>query len=235
MSTVDHAEITQFDHHAQDWWDEEGPFAPLHQMNPARIQFIQDTLKSHTKAPYNTLSMLDIGCGGGLITEPFSRLGATVTGLDAAPETINRARQHAAETGLSINYVHTPLEEFIPTAQFDIVCALEIVEHVADIDLFIKHCARVLKPDGLLFVSTLNRTVQSYLEAIIGAEYILKWVPRGTHQWDKFLKPSTLCQHLERQKMRAFKMGGFSYNPLEKTWRLTKTPKTNYIVAAKFG
>lgn len=235
MSTVDHIEITQFDHHAQDWWDEKGPFAPLHQMNPARIQFIQEALKPYTQKPYSDLKMLDVGCGGGLLTEPFSRLGMSVTGLDAAPETINRAKQHAEDMGLSINYIHGALESFLPDLKFDVICALEIVEHVANVDLFLENCARLLKPDGVLFVSTLNRTIQSYLEAIIGAEYILKWVPRGTHQWQKFLKPSTLCQHLVRQNMHPFKIGGFSYNPLEKNWRITEKPQTNYIVGAKFG
>ncbi len=233
MSTVDHAEISQFDAHAYNWWDEKGPFSPLHRMNPVRLQFMHNTLATVKNGAYTDASLLDIGCGGGLITEPFARLGMNVTGLDAAPETIRQARTHAYDMLLEITYVNDALENFNPPQKFDIVSALEIVEHVADLELFITHCHRMLKPNGVLFLSTLNRTIQSYIEAIFMAELVLKWIPRGTHTWNKFLRPSTLCHQLEKHGLRAFAMAGFAYNPLEKSWRLEERPHTNYILAAR--
>jgi 2-polyprenyl-6-hydroxyphenyl methylase/3-demethylubiquinone-9 3-methyltransferase len=193
-STVDEAEVERFSRIAEEWWDPRGKFAPLHRLNPVRLAFIRDRAAAHWRRdalaglPLEGLSLLDIGCGGGLLCEPMTRLGAEVTGIDAAERNIATARLHAEGQGLAVDYRKTTAEALAAEGrQYDIVLALEIVEHVADIDLFLKTCGQLAKPGGLVFLSTLNRTAKAWALAIAGAEYVLRWLPRGTHDWRKFL------------------------------------------------
>ena len=202
-STVDPAEIERFSRIAEEWWDPTGKFAPLHRLNPVRIGYIRDRAAAHWQrdalsgTPLQGLSLLDIGCGGGLLSEPMARLGAQVTGVDAAARNIAVAALHAEKQGLAIDYRQGTAEALAESGgQFDIVLALEIVEHVADVELFLKSCGRMVKPGGLLFLSTLNRTAKAWALAIAGAEYVLGWLPRGTHDWKKFLKPSEVVNGL---------------------------------------
>ena len=240
MTTIDPDNLRSFTDHAQGWWDESGPFKPLHQINPVRLAFIREEIITHFKIkepnlkPYQGLQILDIGCGGGLLCEPLCRLGATVTGIDAGPENIEVARAHAQQSGLDITYYATSAEAFAaPSPGSDVVTALEIVEHVADIDLFICSCLKLLRPGGLLILSTLNRTAKSYLLGIIAAEYILNWVPRGTHNWKKFLEPAELAAYLEKHGSQLKSIKGISFNPLSRTWHLTNDLGINYLMAAR--
>lgn len=240
-TTVDSEDVARFSRIAEEWWDEKGKFRPLHRINPLRIGYIREQVCRHfgrdgdnIKA-LSGLKLMDIGCGGGLLCEPFTRMGASVTGIDASDKNISVARLHADRTGLDIDYRCTTPENLEQAAdhagQYDIVLALEVVEHVADVPLFLHACTRLVKPGGLLFMSTLNRTLKSYGLAIIGAEYVLRWLPRGTHDWHKFLKPSELCEGLRREGMTITHMSGMAFNPLKNTWYLDeKDLSVNYLV-----
>lgn len=241
-TTIDDEEIARFSRIADEWWSETGKFAPLHRMNPLRIEYIRDKISKHfqqpatsNQQPLQVISLLDIGCGGGLISEPMARLGASVTAIDAGEKNINVAKLHAQKSGLDIDYRCTSAEELSAsnTQLFDVILALEIIEHVADIELFIKAATALLKPNGMMILSTLNRTPKSYALAIIGAEYILRWLPIGTHTWKKFLRPSELCNVLEGNNLDICEIMGMIYNPLTKKWKLdAKDLAVNYIVVA---
>ena len=237
-TTVDPAEVERFSRIAAEWWDANGKFAPLHRLNPVRLGFIRDHAAHHwqrdplSEAPLSGLSLLDIGCGGGLLSEPMARLGAQVTGVDAASRNVSVAALHAKGQALAIDYRQGTAEALAASgAQFDIVLALEIVEHVADVDLFLASIGRLVKPGGLLFLSTLNRTAKAWALAIAGAEYLLGWLPRGTHDWRKFLKPSEVVNGLRRGGIEAQEIVGVVYSPLSRAWSLSKSDlDVNYIL-----
>ena len=239
-TTVDPAEIERFSRIAGEWWDPAGKFAPLHRLNPVRIGYIRDRAAAHWQrdplsgVPLQGLSLLDIGCGGGLLSEPMARLGARVTGADAAARNIAVAALPAEKQGLAIDYRRGTAEALTESgAQFDIVLALEIVEHVADVPLFLKSCGGLVKPGGLLFLSTLNRTAKAWALAIAGGEYILRWLPRGTHDWKKFLKPSEVVNGLSAGGIAAQEIVGVVYSPLSRAWSLNKRDlDVNYMLYA---
>lgn len=232
-TTVDSDEVAQFDALADRWWDEDGPFAPLHRLNPVRISYLRDRVQGHF-GKIKGIEIADIGCGGGLVTEPFARLGANVSGIDAGKENIAAAKAHAAAQDLRIDYLRATAEETARKGKnFDAVFALEIVEHVSDVALFMDSLARLVRPGGLLVLSTLNRTPKSFALGIVAAEYILRWVPRGTHEWKKFLKPSELAAHLERNGMKPADVTGLVYSPFAREFSLDKTAlDVNYFLAA---
>jgi 2-polyprenyl-6-hydroxyphenyl methylase/3-demethylubiquinone-9 3-methyltransferase len=239
-STVDDAEIERFTRMASQWWDTNGKFAPLHRINPLRIGYIRDKAQQHFSlkegnTPLSGLTLVDIGCGGGLISEPMARMGAQVTGIDAGDKNIAVAKLHAEQSGLNIDYRCTTAEALVETgAQFDIVVALEIIEHVANVEEFIAASAKLLKPGGLMFYSTMNRTPKAYALAIIGAEYVMRWLPIGTHDWKKFLKPSELVAPLRRNHIDIVELMGMVMNPLSFQWRLdTRDVSVNYLVVGK--
>ena len=237
-STVDPAEVERFSRIADEWWDPTGKFAPLHRLGPVRIGYIRDRAATHfsrealSGQPLKGLSVLDIGCGGGLLSEPMARLGATVTGVDASARNIAVASLHAGRQGLSIDYRQETAEALASSAaQFDIVLALEIVEHVADVDLFLASIGRLVKPGGLLFLSTLNRTAKAWALAIAGAEYLLGWLPRGTHDWKKFLKPSEVVRGLAAGGIETQEIVGVVYSPFSRAWSLNRTDlDVNYML-----
>ncbi|GGB33565.1 ubiquinone biosynthesis O-methyltransferase [Tistrella bauzanensis] len=240
--TVDAREIDNFTRIAEEWWDPAGPFAPLHALNPARIGYIRDTICGHAgrdplaDRPLSGLDIIDIGCGGGLVCEPLARLGARMTGLDAGARNIAVAAAHARDAGLDIRYRAEAAEDLVAageTAAFDAVLTLEIVEHVADPALFLDSAARLLKPGGVLIASTLNRTPASFLGAIIGAEYLLRWVPRGTHDWRKFLKPSELARGLRDAGLRPFQAVGLNRDLATGRWHTGGSLGINYLIAAR--
>jgi 2-polyprenyl-6-hydroxyphenyl methylase/3-demethylubiquinone-9 3-methyltransferase len=228
-STIDPAEVERFSRIAEEWWDPAGKFAPLHRLNPLRLGYIRDRAAAHWQreplweAPLGGLSLLDIGCGGGLLSEPMARLGANITGIDASGRNIATASLHAERQELAIDYRETTAEALAGSgSQFDIVLALEIVEHVADVDLFLRSCGQLVKPGGLLFLSTLNRTAKAWALAIAGAEYVMRWLPRGTHDWKKFLKPSEVVRGLRSGSVEAQEIVGVVYSPLTRAWSLNK-------------
>ena len=229
QSTVDSGEIERFSRIADEWWDPTGKFAPLHRLNPVRVGYIRDRAAAHWQrdalagGPLTGLTVLDIGCGGGLLSEPMTRLGARVTGLDAAERNIAVARLHAEGQALDIDYRSGTAEGLAEAgASFDIVLALEVVEHVADVDFFLQSIGRLVKPGGLMFLSTLNRTAKAWMLAIAGAEYVLGWLPRGTHDWKKFLKPSEVVNGLRSGGIEAQEIVGVVYSPLSRAWSLNK-------------
>jgi len=247
-STVDAGEIERFSRIAEEWWDESGKFAPLHRLNPARIGFIRDRVAAHYgrdpldfgedgRGPLRDLSILDIGCGGGLVCEPMARLGGTVTGIDAADRNIGVARQHAERMGLTIDYRASTAEALRDQgAHYDVVLALEIVEHVADVDLFLGCCADLLKPGGVLILSTLNRTTKAFALAVVGAEYVMRWLPRGTHDWRKFLKPSEVARGLRASGLSVEELAGIIYSPITGRWRIDPHDlDVNYMLLATKG
>ncbi len=237
-TTIDPAEIERFSRIAEEWWDPAGKFAPLHRLNPVRIGYIRDRVAAHRQrdalsgSPLAGLDLLDIGCGGGLLCEPMTRLGARVTGIDAAERNIATASLHAEGQGLAIDYRATTAEALAESGkQYDVVLALEIVEHVADVALFLRCCGRLVKPGGLLFLSTLNRTPKAWVLAIAGAEYVLRWLPRGTHDWKKFLKPSEVVRGLRGGDIETREIVGVVYSPLSRTWSLnTGDLDVNYML-----
>jgi 2-polyprenyl-6-hydroxyphenyl methylase/3-demethylubiquinone-9 3-methyltransferase len=241
-STVDPREIDQFSRIAKTWWDPRGPMATLHKFNPVRLTYIRDRCAAHfgrdAKASESLkgLRFLDIGCGGGLLSEPLARLGAEVVGADPSEKNIAVASEHAKASGVAVDYRATTAEALSEAGEkFDVVMAMEVVEHVADVPLFIKTCADMVKPDGLMFAATINRTMKSFALAIVGAEYVLRWLPRGTHQWDKFVTPNELEIALEQSGMRVDHETGVIYNLLGDRWQISNDTDVNYMVAASRG
>jgi 2-polyprenyl-6-hydroxyphenyl methylase / 3-demethylubiquinone-9 3-methyltransferase len=239
-NTVDEGEVAQFSRLAGQWWDPHGPMAALHKLNPARLAYIRDGAATRFNRDPKRLDslaglrILDIGCGGGILCEPLARLGATVVGVDPSPNNIAVAGRHAAQSGLSIDYRNTHAEALAQGGEiFDVVLAMEVIEHVADVGLFIAAAAAMVKPDGLLFVATLNRTVKSFALAIVGAEYILRWLPRGTHRWEKFVTPNELEIALEQSNARIIDETGVIYNLLADRWQLSADMDVNYMVVAE--
>ena len=238
-TTIDEAEVAQFSALAATWWDPFGPFKPLHKFNPHRLALIRDELcqhfgrDRHARRPLEGLSVLDVGCGGGLIAEPMARLGAHVTGIDASERNIGTARAHADEVGIDIDYRATTAEALAAEdARFDVVLTLEVVEHVADVDLFLAACAQMVRPGGMMAVATINRTLRSLATAKIGAEYVLRWLPRGTHDWRKFLPPQTVEDAVSAAGLRVRRTAGLTYLPILDSWRVGEDTSVNYMVFA---
>jgi 2-polyprenyl-6-hydroxyphenyl methylase/3-demethylubiquinone-9 3-methyltransferase len=237
-TTINKEEIQKFSKLADEWWDVNGKFKPLHMFNPIRIEYITDKIKQHFKINADNLNylkglnILDIGCGGGLISEPMARLGGRVTGIDASEKNIKVAKIHAKKNELKINYLNKSPEELENKDKFDIILNLEIVEHVDNVGLYIESCYNLLKKDGLMFTATLNRSFMSYLKAIIGAEYIMRWLPIGTHDWNKFLKPEELEKQLQDKKFSMVEIKGLEFNPLLNKWRKSNNLSVNYIIAS---
>ena len=238
-SSVDAAEVDRFAANAEDWWDLEGPYRPLHQLNPLRLSYVRDRFCDNFGRDDKSfdslrgLRILDIGCGGGLLCEPLARLGAEVVGADAAEENVNIARHHAEAGGLKIDYVRATAEELAEWGErFDAIVNMEVVEHVADAELFLGACADLLNPGGAMALATLNRTLKSYAFAIVGAEYVLRWLPRGTHRWRRFLRPSELARNLRAAGLTVSDLTGVAYDPLEREWRLSRDLGVNYMAFA---
>ncbi|MEM9433542.1 MAG: bifunctional 2-polyprenyl-6-hydroxyphenol methylase/3-demethylubiquinol 3-O-methyltransferase UbiG [Pseudomonadota bacterium] len=239
-STVDEAEIAKFEAMASEWWDTNGKFKPLHMLNPCRLDYITAQIEVEferdlkTREPFKGLRILDIGCGGGLLTEPMARLGADVVGADAAERNIPVAKIHAEQSGLEIDYRHTTAEAMAEVGeQFDVVLNMEVVEHVADPQTYLTACQMLLKPGGLMICSTLNRNAKSYLMAIIGAEHIMRWLPKGTHEWSKFITPDELFDLISRAGLTPVDRQGFVFNPLAWDWSLSERDlSVNYVTAS---
>jgi 2-polyprenyl-6-hydroxyphenyl methylase/3-demethylubiquinone-9 3-methyltransferase len=240
-SSVDPREVDRFARLAERWWDPRGPMAPLHKLNPVRLAYIRDNAAEHFGRDamklgcLKGLRILDIGCGAGLLSEPLARLGAETTGIDPAAENIAAARAHAVDAGVTVDYRDATAEELAGAgAQFDVVLAMEVVEHVVDVAAFVSTCASLVRPGGLFFAATLNRTLKSFALAIVGAEYVLRWLPRGTHQWDKFVTPEELEDAVESTGLRVIGERGVVFNPLAGRWQLSSDMDVNYmLVAAK--
>jgi 2-polyprenyl-6-hydroxyphenyl methylase/3-demethylubiquinone-9 3-methyltransferase len=240
VSTVDPAEIARFAAIAEEWWDPDGKFRPLHRFNPVRLQWLRDRIAGRfgrdtlADRPLAGLQLLDIGCGGGLLAEPMARLGATVTGIDATRRNVEVARLHAERMGLAIEYRFATAEELAAEGRrFDVVLNMEVVEHVADRDAFLDAASALVAPGGLMAVATLNRTAKSWLLAIVGAEYVLRWLPRGTHEWRKFVRPSEIAGGLRRNGLAVEAMTGVAFDPLRDRWSLAPGDlDVNYMLAA---
>tara|TARA_Y100000992_G_scaffold300881_1_gene270489 strand:- start:1105 stop:1833 length:729 start_codon:yes stop_codon:yes gene_type:complete len=233
-STISKKEIEKFSKIAEEWWDPAGKFKPLHKFNPIRISYIKDhiisTLKlKNKKKPLDKIKILDIGCGGGLLSEPMSRLGAQVVGIDASNKNINVAKLHAKKNNLNIKYICNSPENFKPQMKFDVILNMEIIEHVENVDLFLKSCSKLLKKNGIMFVATLNKTLKSYLFAIIGAEYIMRWLPIGTHEWEKFVNPNDLIDILKKNNFELDSLDGMKFNLIDDTWSISSDKSVNYI------
>ena len=241
MSTINKQEIQKFSKLADEWWDVNGKFKPLHMFNPIRIEYIIEKIKLHfniSKEMKNNrylenLKILDIGCGGGLISEPLSRLGGKVTGIDASEKNVKVAKLHAQKNNLKIRYLQNSPEKFEEYNSYDIILNLEIVEHVDDINLYIKSCEKLLKKNGLMFTATINRTFTSYVQAILGAEYVLRWLPIGTHEWSKFIKPEELENYLNENNFNTIDVKGLEFNPLFRKWKRSDDFSVNYIICSK--
>ena len=233
-NTINKLEIEKFSKLADEWWDPNGKFRPLHKFNPTRIKYIKDFLKkyfkiSNNEKPLNKLEILDIGCGGGLLSEPLSRLGAKITGIDASKKNIEIAKIHSKKNNLKINYYCSAPEKLDLKKKFDVILNMEIVEHVEDINFFIKSSSKLLKKDGIMFVATINKTLKSYMFAIVGAEYVLRWLPIGTHDWEKFVKPRKLENICDNNFLKLIKLNGIKFNLLTDTWTLSNDHSVNYI------
>jgi 2-polyprenyl-6-hydroxyphenyl methylase/3-demethylubiquinone-9 3-methyltransferase len=219
---------------ADEWWDPSGKFKPLHKFNPIRIQYIKENIignfkLKNKKKPLDKINILDIGCGGGLLSEPMTRLGANITGIDASSKNINIAKHHAKKNNLKINYICSSPEKLKIKKKFDVILNMEIVEHVDDINFFINSCSKLLKKNGLMFVATLNKTLKSYMFAIIGAEYVLRWLPIGTHDWEKFVKPEDLKNILHKNNLNLEKLDGMNFNIIKDEWSISSDTSINYI------
>jgi 2-polyprenyl-6-hydroxyphenyl methylase/3-demethylubiquinone-9 3-methyltransferase len=237
MSSVNKKEIEKFSNMADEWWDPHGKFKPLHKFNPIRIKYIKENIIDQFKTrnkdkPLSGINILDIGCGGGLLSEPMHRLGANITGIDASIRNIKIAKLHANKNGLKINYICSSPEKLKISKKFDVILNMEIVEHVEDISFFLKSCSKLLKKNGLMFVATINKTLRSYIFAIVGAEYVLRWLPIGTHEWEKFVKPEELKSILSKNNLSLKKFDGMHFNIIKDEWSITKDLSVNYI--AKF-
>ena len=235
MTTVDKIEIEKFSKLAQDWWNPNGKFKPLHLFNPARIKFIKEKLINHfnrdpySEKPLDELKILDIGCGGGLLCEPLSRLGAKMTGIDASNNNIEVAKLHSKEMNLDIKYLKSSPENLNFKSEFDVILNMEVVEHVSDVNLFIKNCSQLIKKNGIMFVATINKNLKSYMFAILGAEYVLRWLPIGTHDWDKFLTPKDLELITKKNNFLSDQLIGMKFNLFSKKWYESKDASVNYI------
>ena len=237
MTTINQEEIQKFSKLAEEWWDVSGKFKPLHMFNPIRIEYILEKTLSHfkrenQKLPLKGLNFLDIGCGGGLMSEPMSRLGANVTGIDASLKNIKIAEAHSKKNNLKINYLNSSPEKLDETGKFDVILNLEIVEHVEDVDLYFQSCAKLLKKNGLMFTATLNRTFVSFVKAIIGAEYVLRWLPVGTHDWNKFLKPKEIEEKINNLNFFVKEIEGLEFSPFTQKWKRSKDLSVNYIITS---
>ena len=237
MNSINYKEIEKFSKMAEEWWDPSGKFKPLHKFNPIRILYIKEniieTFKLNKKnSPLQNIKILDIGCGGGLLSEPMCRLGADVTAIDASEKNINIAKIHSKKNNLKINYICASPEKLKIKDKFDVILNMEIVEHVEDMDFFLKSCSKLLKKKGIMFVATLNKTLKSYIFAIVGAEYVLRWLPIGTHEWEKFVKPEELISTLKKNSLSIEKVDGMKFNILTDKWKISKDKSVNYI--AKF-
>jgi 2-polyprenyl-6-hydroxyphenyl methylase/3-demethylubiquinone-9 3-methyltransferase len=238
MNSINKKEIEKFSKIAEEWWNPDGKFKPLHNFNPIRIKYIKENIIKDFKIkpsekPLKKFNLLDIGCGGGLLSEPMCRLGANVVGIDASSKNIEVAKFHAKKNKLKINYKVASPEKLKTNIKFDIILNMEIVEHVENIDFFIKESAKLLKKNGIMFVATLNKTLKSYAFAIIGAEYILKWLPIGTHDWEKFVKPNDLIKISEKNGLSLKKLDGMKFNILDDSWKISNDTSVNYIVKLK--
>lgn len=239
-TTIDQEDVDRFSAMAAEWWDPAGKFKPLHKFNPVRLRYIRETVTEHfgldvsKDKPFSGLRVLDIGCGGGLLCEPMTRMGADVVGADASEKNIEIAKIHANQSGLAIDYRATTSENLDAKGEkFDVVLNMEVVEHVSDVDLFLKSCAHMVKPGGLIFIATINRTAKARALAIFMAENVLRWLPKGTHQFEKLVKPSEIDAALDGTGVSVFKQSGVFYNPLTDDWRLSKDMDVNYMVVAK--
>ncbi len=236
--TINKKEIDKFSKLASEWWDPEGKFKPLHKFNPVRLNYIKkcivkDIKKKTTAKPLNNIKILDIGCGGGLLCEPLSKLGAKVVGIDASEKNIKIAKTHAKRSNLKINYYCASPENFNFKEKFDVVLNMEIVEHVENVSLFLKESTKFLKKDGIMFIATLNKTLKSYVFAILGAEYILRWLPIGTHDWNMFVEPLKLKQICQKNSLILDEILGVKYNVLSSDWELSPDYDVNYITRFK--
>ncbi len=236
-NTLDKKEIEKFSKIAEEWWNPSGKFKPLHKFNPIRIKHIKDNLiydfnLKNKKKPLDGLNILDIGCGGGLLSEPMARLGAKVTGIDPLKKNIEIAKHHLKKSKLNIKYHNFTPEKFKSNNKYDVVLNMEIVEHVENVDFFIKQSSKFLKKSGIMFIATLNQTLKSYLFAIVGAEYILRWLPIGTHDWQKFIKPAELIEICKKNSLNLKSIDGLSFNPILDKWNISIDKSVNYI--AKF-
>jgi len=237
MTTINKKEIEKFSKMADEWWDPNGKFKPLHKFNPIRIQYIKENIIKNFNLPKNNkplsgINILDIGCGGGLLSEPMSRLGASVTGIDASEKNIQIAKLHSKKNKLKINYICSSPERINVKKKFDVILNMEIVEHVEDIELFLKSSSNLLKKNGLMFIATINKTLKSYIFAIVGAEYILRWLPIGTHEWEKFVKPEDLKKILYKNNLSLSKLDGMNFDIIKDQWKISNDLSVNYI--AKF-
>ncbi|MDC0428490.1 bifunctional 2-polyprenyl-6-hydroxyphenol methylase/3-demethylubiquinol 3-O-methyltransferase UbiG [Candidatus Pelagibacter sp.] len=235
MSSVNKKEIEKFSKMAAEWWDPSGKFKPLHKFNPIRIKYIKENIINNfklkaKKRPLDKINILDIGCGGGLLSEPMTRLGANVTGIDASNKNITIAKLHAKKNDLKINYLCSSPEKLKIKKKFDVILNMEIIEHVEDINFFINSCSKLLKKDGLMFIATLNKTLKSYMFAIIGAEYVLRWLPIGTHDWEKFVRPEDLKKILSKNNLKLEKLDGMNFNIIKDEWSISSDTSINYIV-----
>ena len=238
MNSINKKEVEKFSKIAEEWWNPNGKFKPLHNFNPIRIKYIKENIIRDlkikpSKKPFKKINLLDIGCGGGLLSEPMCKLGANVVGIDASEKNIEVAKFHAKKNKLKINYKVASPEKLKTKIKFDVILNMEIVEHVENIDFFIKESAKLLKKNGIMFVATLNKTLKSYAFAIIGAEYILKWLPIGTHDWEKFVKPNDLIKISEKNGLSLKKLDGMNFNILNNSWKVSNDTSINYIVKLK--
>ena len=238
-TTINREEIQKFSDLADEWWDVNGKFKPLHMFNPIRIEYITEKIKqefnliNRNNNFLKDLKILDIGCGGGLISEPLARLGGEVTGIDASEKNIKVAKLHSKKNNLNINYLNRSPEQLNNSEKFDIILNLEVVEHVENVDLYIKSCSNLLNKNGIMFTATLNRTIVSYIKAIVGAEYILRWLAIGTHDWKKFIKPEELEKKLSSANFSTIDVKGLEFNPLFSKWKKSENLSVNYIICSK--
>jgi len=237
MNSINSKEIEKFSKIADEWWNPNGKFKPLHKFNPIRISYIKENLIktfkiNQKKNPLKNIEILDIGCGGGLLSEPMCRLGANVTAIDASEKNISVAKVHSKKNNLKIKYICASPEKLKIKKKFDVILNMEIIEHVEDVDFFFKSCSKLLKKNGVMFVATLNKTLKSYVFAIVGAEYILRWLPIGTHEWEKFIKPNDLIDILKKNRFKLDQIDGMKFNLLMDKWNISKDKSVNYI--AKF-
>ena len=238
--SIDPAEVAKFSAIAAEWWDPTGKFAPLHKFNPVRLSFLKGEMAAHfgrdarSLRPFEGLTLLDIGCGGGLLSEPMARLGFAVTGADASERNIGTAKAHAAQTGLAIDYRAVTAEELLADGRsYDVVLNMEVVEHVADVPGYLSACAGLVRPGGITAVATMNKTLKSFALAKVGAEYVLGWLPRGTHDWNRFIPPAELRSMLQESGLTICKTQGVSFNPLAWDWLLSSDVDVNYMITAR--